>query len=65
LENVGIFSVPLEYLTDIWYILWLFGNFVSFNPFLGSLCQVKSSNPAGPEAGSLSFKSFQTALQKL
>jgi hypothetical protein len=28
MENVGIFYAHLEYIIDIWYALWSFGNFV-------------------------------------
>jgi hypothetical protein len=29
MENVGTFDGHLEYITDIWYILWPLGNFVA------------------------------------
>jgi hypothetical protein len=41
MENVGIFSVHLEYFTTIGYILWSLVNFKSF----GILYQEKSGNP--------------------
>jgi hypothetical protein len=34
MENVGIFTAHLEYITAIWYILCLFGNLVAFSPVL-------------------------------
>jgi hypothetical protein len=47
MENVDIFYALLEYIMVIWYVLWLFGNFVVvwdiFHRF-GTLCQEKSGN---------------------
>jgi hypothetical protein len=48
MENVGLLYVLLVFVTDIWYILWLFGDFVAILyifPCLGILCQEKSGNP--------------------
>jgi hypothetical protein len=48
MENVGIFYEHFEYFTDIWYILWRFGNVVVIwyiFPRFGILCQEKSGNP--------------------
>jgi hypothetical protein len=44
-----VFFGQLEYLSDIWYILWLFGNLVAIwyiFPHFGKLCQEKPGNPA-------------------
>jgi hypothetical protein len=48
MENDGIFYAHWEYITDIWYTLWSFGNFVVtwyIFPRVGILSQEKSGNP--------------------
>jgi hypothetical protein len=47
LENVVIFYVHLEYFTDIWYIVWLFGKFLcSFGTFFPVLVSLTKKNLA-------------------
>jgi hypothetical protein len=57
MEKVGILDGHLEYLLAIWnivwpfgtYILWPFGNLVAIGyifPRFGTICPVKSGNPA-------------------
>jgi hypothetical protein len=48
MENVGIVYGHLEHITDIWYIVWPFGNLVAIwyiFPHSGTLCQEKYGNP--------------------
>jgi hypothetical protein len=50
MENAVIFYGHLEYLTVVWYILWLFGYALVIwyiFPRFGILCQEKCGNP-GP-----------------
>jgi hypothetical protein len=47
MENAGIYYGHLEYFTDIWYILWTFGNVVVI--WFGLLCQETSGNPASKQ----------------
>jgi hypothetical protein len=50
MEKIGIFYGLLEYITDIWRILWPFGNLENIPNchHFCLLCQEKSGNP-GPE----------------
>jgi hypothetical protein len=51
MENVGIFYAHLEYVMEIWYILWSMIILWQFGlGIFGILCQEKSGNP-GFEAG--------------
>jgi hypothetical protein len=53
MEKVGMFYGHLEYITDIGYILWPFGNLVAIwhiLPRIGILCEEKSGNPAFGES---------------
>jgi hypothetical protein len=48
MEKVGVFFGHLEYIMDIWYISWLFGNLVAIwysFPRFGTLYREKSGNP--------------------
>jgi hypothetical protein len=45
MEKVGIFYGHLEYITGIWYTLWLYGTLVAISPRFGKMCQEKSGNP--------------------
>jgi hypothetical protein len=47
--KVGIFFGSLEFIMDIWYMLWTFVNLVAIwyiFPRFGTLCQETSGNPA-------------------
>jgi hypothetical protein len=48
MEQVGVFFGHLEYISAIWYILWIFGNLVAIwyiSPRFGIFSQEKSGNP--------------------